>query len=154
MLQGQLASEPANLPLALRVAGGYLELGRITGDPRYSGYAEGVLAPWWHLDRVPSEVLLVRAMLRHLDLSLMALAVAIAVAVPLGIALTRAPAMAALAVGVANVLRTIPSLALLVLMLPLLGTGYLPAVIHAGLRARNDVSSIRQQLHRRRENSA
>ena len=65
MLHGQLANEPANLPLALRVARGYLELGRITGDPRYSGYAEGALAPWWQLDQVPPEVLLVRAMLRQ-----------------------------------------------------------------------------------------
>ena len=67
--------------------------------------------------------------LRHLDLSLMALAVAMALAVPLGIALTRAPGAAGFVIGIANVLRTIPSLALLVLMLPLLGTGYLPAVI-------------------------
>ena len=64
-LHGRLASEPNNLPLALRVARGYLELGRITGDPRFSGYAEGALAPWWHLDQVPQEVLVVRAMLRQ-----------------------------------------------------------------------------------------
>jgi len=64
-LHGQLANEPGNLPLALRIARGYLELGRITGDPRYSGYAEGALAPWWHLDQVPQEVLLVRAILRQ-----------------------------------------------------------------------------------------
>ena len=50
-LHGRLANGPNNLPLALRVARGYLELGRITGDPRYSGYAEGALAPWWHLDQ-------------------------------------------------------------------------------------------------------
>ena len=48
---------------------------------------------------------------------------------PLGVALTRAPAAAAYVIGAANVLRTIPSLALLVLMLPLVGTGYLPSVI-------------------------
>jgi hypothetical protein len=65
VLHGQLTNEPDDLPLALRVALGYLELGRITGDPRYSGYAEGALAPWWHLDQVPQEVLLVRAMLRQ-----------------------------------------------------------------------------------------
>jgi tetratricopeptide (TPR) repeat protein len=64
-LHRRLANEPDNLPLALRVARGYLELGRITGDPRYSGYAEGALAPWWHLDQVPQEVLVVRAMLRQ-----------------------------------------------------------------------------------------
>jgi osmoprotectant transport system permease protein len=67
--------------------------------------------------------------LRHLELSAGALVVAIAVAVPLGIALTRVPGAAAYAIGAANVLRTIPSLALLVLMLPLVGTGYLPAMI-------------------------
>ena len=64
-LHAQLANGPGNLPLALRVARGYLELGRITGDPRYSGYAEGALAPWWRLDRVPQEVLVVRALLRQ-----------------------------------------------------------------------------------------
>ena len=64
-MHGRLANEPNNLPLALRVARGYLELGRITGDPRYSGYAEGALAPWWPLDRAPQEVLLVRATLRQ-----------------------------------------------------------------------------------------
>jgi hypothetical protein len=64
-LHGQLANEPNNLPLGLRVARGYLELGRITGDPRYSGYAEGTLAPWWHLDQPPREVLVIRAMLRQ-----------------------------------------------------------------------------------------
>jgi osmoprotectant transport system permease protein len=73
--------------------------------------------------------MLVDATLRHLELSFAALAVAMSIAVPLGIVLTRAPGIAAFAIGTANVLRTIPSLALLVLMLPLLGTGYLPAVV-------------------------
>lgn len=72
---------------------------------------------------------LLEATLRHLELAGAALAVAILVAVPLGIALTRVPGAASLAIGIANVLRTIPSLALLVLMLPLVGTGYLPAMM-------------------------
>ncbi len=72
---------------------------------------------------------LLDAALRHLELSLAALAVAVVVALPLGIALTRAPGAAGFVTGIANVLRTIPSLALLVLMLPLLGTGYLPAMV-------------------------
>ena len=67
--------------------------------------------------------------LRHIELSAAALAIAVTIAVPLGIALTRAPGAASYAIGAANVLRTIPSLALLVLMLPLVGTGYLPAMI-------------------------
>jgi Tfp pilus assembly protein PilF len=64
-LRDRLAREPRNLPLALRVARGFSELGRATGDPRYAGYAEAVLSPWWILDRPPPEVLLLRAQLRQ-----------------------------------------------------------------------------------------
>jgi osmoprotectant transport system permease protein len=78
---------------------------------------------------VEHQRVLLEAALRHLELSIAALFVAVIIAVPLGVVLTRAPRAAGLAVGVANVLRTIPSLALLVLMLPFLGTGYLPAMV-------------------------
>jgi hypothetical protein len=64
-LQGQLRQTPDNLVLATRVAQGYLELGRVTGDPRYAGYSEAALTPWWHLDHPPSEVLVLRATLRQ-----------------------------------------------------------------------------------------
>jgi tetratricopeptide (TPR) repeat protein len=64
-LHSRLTHEPDNLPLALRLAQGYLELGRVTGDPRYAGYAEAALAPWWHLEQAPQEVLVLRATLRQ-----------------------------------------------------------------------------------------
>jgi len=64
-LRGQLTRAPDNLPLATRVAQDYLELGRVSGDPRYAGYAEAALAPWWHLDHAPQEVLVLRATLRQ-----------------------------------------------------------------------------------------
>jgi predicted Zn-dependent protease len=64
-LRGELTREPDNLPLAIRVAQGYLELGRVSGDPCYAGYAEAALAPWWHLDHAPQEMLVLRAMLRQ-----------------------------------------------------------------------------------------
>jgi hypothetical protein len=64
-LQGQLRQAPDNLVLATRVAQGYLELGRVTGDPRYAGYSEAALTPWWRLDNPPSEVLVLRATLRQ-----------------------------------------------------------------------------------------
>jgi hypothetical protein len=64
-LQGRLKDEPNNLPLALRLARGYLELGRVTGDPRYAGYAQAALIPWWDLKQPPEEILVLRATLRQ-----------------------------------------------------------------------------------------
>lgn len=66
---------------------------------------------------------------RHLALSATALAAALAIALPLAFALVRWNRLADAAIAAVNVLRTIPSLALLVVTLPLLGTGFLPAVI-------------------------
>ena len=66
---------------------------------------------------------------RHLSLSLTALAAAIGLALPLALVLVRHPRFAGTAIGAVNVLRTIPSLALLVVALPLLGTGFLPAAV-------------------------
>jgi Tfp pilus assembly protein PilF len=64
-LNNQLNRKADNLPLALLVAQGYLEVGRITGDPRYAGYAQAALAPWWDFERAPQEVLVLRATLRQ-----------------------------------------------------------------------------------------
>jgi Tfp pilus assembly protein PilF len=64
-LNGQLKDEPDNLPLALRLARGYLELSRATSDPRYAGYAQAALARWWGLPRAPKDVLILRATLRQ-----------------------------------------------------------------------------------------
>ena len=64
-LNGQLTRAPNNLPLAIMVAQGYAELGRITGDPRYAGYAQAALAPWWGFERAPQEVLVLRAALHQ-----------------------------------------------------------------------------------------
>jgi len=64
-LNGQLTRVPNDLPLAVMVAQGYSELGRVTGDPRYAGYAEAALAPWWSLEQAPQEVLVLRAALHQ-----------------------------------------------------------------------------------------
>jgi tetratricopeptide (TPR) repeat protein len=64
-LNGQLTRAPNDLPLAVEVAQGYSELGRVTGDPRYAGYAQAALAPWWSLERAPQEILVLRAALRQ-----------------------------------------------------------------------------------------
>ena len=67
----------------------------------------------------------------HVRLSVTALAVGLAVSVPLGIAASRRRRLAELALGAAGVIQTVPSLALLVLMVPLLGgqTGFAPAFL-------------------------
>jgi osmoprotectant transport system permease protein len=68
------------------------------------------------------------ALLTHIELSAAALAIALALALPLGIALSRRAGAALLAINGANVAKTVPSLAVLALMLPILGTGFVPAL--------------------------
>ena len=69
-----------------------------------------------------------RYVAEHLALVAASLCAAIIVAVPLGVAAARRRRLGAVLLGVAGVVQTIPSLALLVLMIPLLGIGTLPAV--------------------------
>jgi osmoprotectant transport system permease protein len=66
---------------------------------------------------------------QHIVLSVTALIAAIVLALPLALAITRSERAANAAIAGVNVLRTIPSLALLVIMLPFLGTGFVPAVV-------------------------
>ncbi|QDP39278.1 glycine betaine ABC transporter substrate-binding protein [Radiobacillus deserti] len=62
-------------------------------------------------------------------LSLISIAIAILISVPLGIYLTRHRKIADTIIGIAGIFQTIPSLALLVFLVPLIGTGQLPAII-------------------------
>ncbi len=72
---------------------------------------------------------LVRLIGRHVLLVVLSLAAAIAAAVPLGLALERLPAGAETVVRAAGLLQTLPGIALLAFMIPLLGIGLLPAVV-------------------------
>jgi osmoprotectant transport system permease protein len=67
----------------------------------------------------------------HMLLSLSALAVGLLISLPLGIATSRRPKLAELTLGAAGVIQTVPSLALLALMVPLLGglIGFWPAFL-------------------------
>jgi osmoprotectant transport system permease protein len=71
---------------------------------------------------------LLRTTGEHLTMVLVALAAAVAVGVPLGIAATRSMAAGHLLLGATGVVQTIPALALLVFMIPLLGIGARPAI--------------------------
>lgn len=64
-LRQALAQQPGRLDLAVHLARRYSELGRISGDPRFAGYAQAALAGWWEQSDPPAEVLLLRATLRQ-----------------------------------------------------------------------------------------
>ncbi len=63
--QRQLSQDPHNLSLALRIAKYYLKVGHTEADPRSDGYAQAALLPWWEQPSPPTEVLLIRAMLKQ-----------------------------------------------------------------------------------------
>lgn len=67
--------------------------------------------------------------LRHLLLVALSLLAGVLVAVPLGISLERAPRGAEATIRGVGVLQTIPSIALLAFMIPVLGIGVTPAVV-------------------------
>lgn len=77
----------------------------------------------------------VTALVRHVELSVAALFIGAAIAIPLGIAVARHPRSALVAVALANVGRTLPSLAVLALVLPVLGTGFAPSLFALTLLA-------------------
>ena len=67
--------------------------------------------------------------LEHVELVLIALVIACAIALPLGIYLARSRRLGNVVLGALNVVYTIPSLALLALLVPLFGIGTTTALI-------------------------
>ena len=76
-----------------------------------------------------------RLTLQHLLLVALALGAAVLAALPLGLALERAGRGAEPVLGALGVLQTIPSIALLAFMIPLLGVGVRPALVALWLYA-------------------
>jgi osmoprotectant transport system permease protein len=66
---------------------------------------------------------------QHLLLVLVSLTFAIAIAVPLGVLAYTRPPLKPVILGTVDVIQTIPSMALLVFMIPLLGLGLWPALV-------------------------
>ncbi|QFU82327.1 ABC transporter permease [Natronorubrum aibiense] len=65
----------------------------------------------------------------HLTLVLVAVALAVAVAVPLGILAERHDWTKSIIMGTGNVAQTVPTLAIIALVFPLLGLGFLPSLV-------------------------
>ncbi|WP_077921210.1 ABC transporter permease/substrate-binding protein [Spirosoma sp. 209] len=67
--------------------------------------------------------------LTHIGLTFVSLLLALVVGIPLGILIARRPRLASGILGVAGVLQTVPSVALLGFLIPLLGIGVGPALV-------------------------
>jgi osmoprotectant transport system permease protein len=65
----------------------------------------------------------------HIRITLISVALAIAIGVPVGIVLVKVRRLAGPVIGATSVIQTIPSLALLGFMIPLLGIGVTPAIV-------------------------
>ena len=61
VMRNKLTLDPGRLDLAVSLAQRYIAFGKKTADPRFYGYAQGVLQPWWNSTEPPSDVLLLRA---------------------------------------------------------------------------------------------
>lgn len=87
--------------------------------------------------------------LAHTGLTFLSLLLSVLVGLPLGILIARRHTLAGAVLGVAGVLQTIPSIALLGFLIPMLGIGALPAIAALFLYAllpiiRNTYTGIRQ----------
>jgi hypothetical protein len=64
-LRAELAANPRKRDTALRLAERYFALANSEGDPRYVGYAQAALKPWWDLASPPLDALVMRAILKQ-----------------------------------------------------------------------------------------
>lgn len=64
-LRAQWRSKPDDIATVTSLARVYIETGREQADPRYYGYAEALLQPWWQQAEPPADVQLLRAIIRQ-----------------------------------------------------------------------------------------
>lgn len=69
-----------------------------------------------------------KAVIEHIQISFYALVIALIIAIPLGIYLTYKKRIAEIIIGLTAIMQTIPSLALLGLLIPIMGIGRKPAI--------------------------
>ena len=65
----------------------------------------------------------------HLMISLSSLSLGILIALPIGIALVNTKKLAQITISICSVFQTVPSLALLAIMVPFFGVGKIPAIL-------------------------
>jgi predicted Zn-dependent protease len=64
-LRAELTANPRKRDTTVRLAERYFALATSEGDPRYVGYAQAALKPWWDLPAPPLDVLVMRAILKQ-----------------------------------------------------------------------------------------
>jgi osmoprotectant transport system permease protein len=124
-LQGSINNE-AMLELNTKVRGSN---GRVSEElaateflnAKFGLKREAKQAPWYH------DLLIHTG--EHLRLVAESLSLAVLIAIPLGIAARYWPRVGHAILGIVGVLQTLPSMAILVLMVPLLGLGPRPAIV-------------------------
>jgi len=92
-----------------------------------------LLEAWHYLAAHPKAFM--TALGVHVALSAAALAIASSIAIPAAVAAHRRPSVALWLTNGANIGRTLPSLAVLALVMPLLGTGFAPSLFALTLLA-------------------
>lgn len=97
----------------------------------------------------PQSAKLADQTIRHTGLTFISLLMAVIAGVPLGIVIVGRPKLAGVVLGFAGIMQTIPSIALLGFMIPVLGIGALPAIAALFLYAllpviRNTYTGIRE----------
>jgi osmoprotectant transport system permease protein len=99
-------------------------IGRTTAAETAARAQSGLVPYLWE-----QRLTIARLTWRHLFLVAVSLAAAVALALPLGLGLERRPRSAESVIRAVGLLQTIPSIALLALMIPLLGIGVIPALV-------------------------
>jgi osmoprotectant transport system permease protein len=105
----------------------------VIGDPVEEVARSFLIDKNW-IDRMENSIvqestsLLIIQLGRHIYLTLIATLMAVIAGIPLGIYITRNQKIEGLILGFANIIQTIPSLAILGFMIPLFGIGFKPAI--------------------------
>lgn len=113
-------------------------MARLNARAKLEGVSEAIVAQQFARERFATRTIvdeatrarrLWRRTLEHLAMVGISLGAAIAIALPLGVLAFRRPALAKVVFASADVLQTVPALALLVFLIPWLGIGYAPAIV-------------------------
>ncbi len=64
-LRIQLKTNPKDWSSAQQLAQHYIKLAKTQADPRYMGYAQAILNPWWQNSQPTSQALIMRAIIRQ-----------------------------------------------------------------------------------------